>query len=577
MEVTVSDIFRRLFIPSLFFAFVASLAAPSALRAAPSVGPGKPAQLTFGAYLAGLYAQETRDYAAAASFYSRALEADPGAPELLGRAFLMDVADGRFAEATALAPRELRLDPQDAVAQLVLAIDRLKKGDKAGALSDAERMPLGGIHRFARPLVLAWMRVAVGDLPGAEAALDELDNFNGFAPLKFFQLGLVYDFMGHPNKALADFNKTLSLSSRTNWRLTDAIANFYLRHGEKKKADDLYKRFVKENPGSELAESVLHMRPSGPPRPIVDSAASGLAEALFDLASVLNQPETIDLALVYDRFALQLRPDYPLGQLLLADILSAEDRPAASLRILEAIPKNSPYSWSAQLRAAADLDALGRTDEATAKLKAMAAAEPKWAGASIQLGDILREKKDFADAAAAYRDAIARLQAAGMPERWSLYYSLGIALDRSNHWKQAEAALEHAIALKPDQPLVLNYLGYSWIDRGVKLHEGLAMIKKAVKLRPEDGYIIDSLGWAHYRLGQYKEAVKYLEKAVELVPDDPTINDHLGDAYWKAGRPIEARFQWRQALEFGPHKDKIKPIEAKLERGLGAPGHAGGG
>jgi tetratricopeptide (TPR) repeat protein len=577
MEVTVTEIYRRRLAPSLFFALAAILAAPRALHAAPSAEPGKPKQPPFGAYLAGLYAQETRDYAAAASFYSRALEADPGAPELLGRAFLMDVADGRFAEAQTLAPRELRLDPRDAVAQLVLAIDKLKRGDKAGALADAERMPLGGIHRFARPLVLAWVRVATGDLPGAEAALDELDNFNGFAPLKFFQLGLVYDFMGHPKKALANFKKTLSLSGRTNWRLTDAIANFYLRHGERQKAEELYQRFVKENPDSELAESVLQMRPKGTPRPVVDSAEAGLAEALFDLASVLNQPETIDLALVYDRFALDLQPHYALGQLLLADILSAEGRSAASLRALGEIPKDSPYSWAAQLRAAEDLNALGRTEEAIKKLQAMAAAEPKWASASIQLGDVLREKKDFAAGAAAYRDAIGRLKAAGLPERWSLYYSFGIALDRSDHWNEAEAAFEHALKLEPDQPLVLNYLGYSWVDRGVKLHQGLAMIEKAVKLRPEDGYIIDSLGWAHYRLGEYKKAVKYLEKAVELVPDDPTINDHLGDAYWRDGRPVEARFQWRQALEFGPHKEEIKPIEAKLERGLGPPGRAGGG
>ena len=573
-----TSISLRHLVPSLFLACAASLVAPAALLAAPSAAPIKPAQPPLGAYLAGLYAQETRDYAAAAAFYSRALEADPAAPELLGRAFLMDVADGRFAEARQLAPRELGLDPQDAVAQLVLAIDRLKQGDKAGALASAERMPLGGVHRFARPLVLAWTRVAAGDLPGAEAALDELDNFNGFAPLKFFQLGLVEDFTGHPDKAVANFTKTLSLSGRANWRLTDAIANFYRRQGDNRKAQELYQRFVKENPGSELAESVLGKAPAGRPQPLVASPTDGLAGALFDLASVLNQPETIDLALLYDRLALELRPDYPLAQLLLADILSTEDRAAASLRVLEAIPKDSLYSWSAQLRAAADLDALGRTDEAVSKLKAMEAAEPKWAGASIQLGDVLREKKDFSGAAAAYRDAVARLAAAGMPERWSLYYSLGIALDRSNQWQKAEAELEHALQLQPDQPLVLNYLGYSWIDRGVKLQQGLAMIEKAVKLRPEDGYIVDSLGWAHYRLGEFREAVKYLEKAVELVPDDPTINDHLGDAYWKAGRPVEARFQWRQALQFGPHEDEVKPIEAKLERGLGPPpGRAGGG
>ena len=164
-----------------------------------------------------------------------------------------------------------------------------------------------------------------------------------------------------------------------------------------------------------------------------------------------------------------------------------------------------------------------------------------------------------------------------MPPRWALYYSRGIAYERSNQWNLAEADLEHALELKPDQPLVLNYLGYSWIDRGEKLHRGLKMIEKAVELRPDDGYIVDSLGWAHYRLGDYASAVEYLEKALELVPEDPTINDHLGDAYWKSGRMTEARYQWRRALQFKPDKEDVKPIEAKLDRGLPTATRAGGG
>ena len=201
----------------------------------------------------------------------------------------------------------------------------------------------------------------------------------------------------------------------------------------------------------------------------------------------------------------------------------------------------------------------------------MAAEEPERAGADMQLGDLLRSKKRFAEAVDAYDEAIQRFEAAGMPERWSLYYSRGIALERSGQWQRAEADLLHALELKPDQPLVLNYLGYSWIDRGENLERGLKMIEKAVELRPEDGYIVDSLGWAHYRLGDYPSAVQYLEKAIELVPEDPTINDHLGDAYWQSGRPVEARYQWRRALQFGPQDDEIKPIQAKLDGGLSVP------
>jgi len=308
------------------------------------------------------------------------------------------------------------------------------------------------------------------------------------------------------------------------------------------------------------------------------SAADGLAEALFDLASVVNQPETTDLALLYDRCALELRPHLAVAQLLLADILSGQNKPQESLAILADIPANSRYSWSAQLRTAANLETLGRVDEAVAELRVMAAKEPERTSAEIQLGDLLRGQKRFSEAADAYSEAIRRLKAAGSPPYWSLYYSRGVAFERSDQWNRAEADLEHALELKPDQPLVLNYLGYSWIDRGQQLKRGLQMIEKAVALRPEDGYIVDSLGWAHYRLGDYAAAVEYLEKAVELVPDDPTINDHLGDAYWKSGRTTEARYQWRQALQFKPDKDDVKPIEAKLDSGLPAAStRAGGG
>jgi len=531
----------------------------------------------FGAYLAGRHAQERRDYAAAAAWFEDALKSDPESPELITRTFLMEASEGRFDRARALAEKELRLDPTDAVGQLILLIDRVKAGDKAGALARAETLPADGLHRFLGPLARAWTRMGMGDLAGADAALRQLERFNGLAPLEFYQLGLLYDFAGYPDTAEDNFKKTLDAAGQLNWRLTDAIANFYERHGRADKAVALYQRFIRENTGSELGESVLARKPTEPPAALIQTAEDGLAEALFDLASVVNQPETIDLALLYVRSALELRPHMPLAQLLLADVLSTQNKPEASLAVLAEIPPSSPYSWSARLRVAANLEMLNRTDEAITQLKGMSAEAPSRAGAAMQLGDLLRAKKRFAEAVEAYDEGMRRLSAAGIPERWSLFYSRGIALERSGQWKPSEADLLHALELKPDQPLVLNYLGYSWIDRGENLDRGLKMIEKAVELRPEDGYIVDSLGWAHYRLGDYSSAVQYLEKAIELVPEDPTINDHLGDAYWQSGRATEARFQWRRALQFGPEADEIKPIEAKLDRGLIPAPRSGGG
>jgi tetratricopeptide (TPR) repeat protein len=556
-------------------ALIAAGEAATVPGAATTVGR---AATPLGAYLAGRHAQEESDYGIAAQWYEQALRADPRSPEVISRTFLMEADEGRFDRAVALAEKALKLDPSDAVADLVMLADRAKAGDKSAALARAEALPEDGLHRYAGPLARAWTRMAVGNLVGAEAALGDLSKFDGFAPLEDFQLAMIYDFAGKTSTAEEYYKKTLDATGQLNWRLADAMANFYERHGRADQAAAIYQRFVKENAGSELAESMQALKPPATtPAPLIGSAVDGLAEALFDLASVVNRPETLELALIYDRCALDVRPNLTVAQLLLADILSDQGKYDESLAIVSRIPPNSRYAWSAQLRAAANLEALGRIDQAMAQLQAMAAKEPKWASAEIQLGDLLRGQKRFAEAGFAYTEAIKRLKGEGLPPRWALYYSRGIAYERSNQWNLAEADLEHALELKPDQPLVLNYLGYSWIDRGEKLHRGLKMIEKAVELRPDDGYIVDSLGWAHFRLGDYSSAVEYLEKALELVPEDPTINDHLGDAYWKSGRTTEARYQWRRALQFKPEKEDIKPIEAKLDGGLPAVTRAGGG
>ena len=524
----------------------------------------------FGEYLAGRHAQQRRDFSSAAKWFEKAIAADADSPEVISRSFMMEVSVGHFDRALALAPKELKLDPSDAIAQMVLLIDRLKAGDNAGALKYAAALPSDGVHRFIGPFALAWTRMAAGDLMGADTALQGLDKYNGFKALKVFQLALLYDFAKQPDKAQQFYDKALAGSDQLNWRLTDAVTNFDQRHGRAEKAKALYQKFIQQNAGSELAVAAL-ARPPGTPQPLIRTAADGLAEAMFDLASVLNQAETIDLSLLYDRFALALRPQFGLAQLLLSDVLSTQNKPEESLQVLSEIRQSSLYYPSARLRGAINLDTLERTDEAIAQLKAIAAEQPEAIAAEVQLGDILRNKKRYAEAVTAYDEAIRRAAAAGLPERWSLFYDRGVVLERSGQWERAEQDLRHALELKPDQPLVLNYLGYSWIDRGENLDQGLKMIEKAVELRPEDGYIVDSLGWAHYRMGDYAGAVEQLEKAIELVPQDPTINDHLGDAYWQSGRMTEARYQWRRALQFGPQENEIKPIEEKLESGLKPP------
>jgi Flp pilus assembly protein TadD len=187
--------------------------------------------------------------------------------------------------------------------------------------------------------------------------------------------------------------------------------------------------------------------------------------------------------------------------------------------------------------------------------------------AIMALGNVLRGHKKFAECADVYSKGVATI---ARPEKanWVIFYFRGICYERSKQWPKAEADLKKALELFPDQPHVLNYLGYSWIDQGINLDDGMTMIKSAVQQRPDDGYIVDSLGWAYYKLGNYEEASKNLERAIELKPEDPTINDHLGDAYWRVGRVLEAKFQWAHARDLKPDPEDLPKIEEKLKAGL---------
>ncbi|HZT50748.1 MAG TPA: tetratricopeptide repeat protein, partial [Stellaceae bacterium] len=386
-------------------------------------------------------------------------------------------------------------------------------------------------------------------------------------------LGLIADLADRTDEAQQAYAALLASETQPTWRVVDVVGNFYERHGQAAAARELYQRFAGEDSETDAAAAGLERVAAGtvPPR-LVTTPAQGAAEALFDLASLLNQRETQDSALLYARLALELQPDFALARLLAAEIREQQGRTEDALALYKGIDPKSPLAWSARLRVALALDSLGRTDEALSMLRAMAEERPTLPEPLIELGDVLRSHNRFAEAAHAYDGAIARSKID--KKAWRVFYDRGVALERSAQWPRAEADLKHALALDPEQPMALNYLGYSWIDRGINLNEGLKLIQRAVELRPNDGYIVDSLGWAFYRLGNYQRASELLEHAIELLPEDPTINDHLGDAYWRTGRLAEARYQWRRALQFGPEAGEVKSIESKLDRGLAQPPQA---
>lgn len=522
-----------------------------------------------GAYLAARHAHAQRDNRSAADFFKAALAKDPDNVELLQSAFALLATEGRMEEAAELAQRLVTYDPNASIAAMLLAVQDAKAGDFAGVEKRIANLPRRGINAFIGPLLVAWARVGQDNVDGALQVLSPMSNNSHLATLHDFHAGLITDLAGRDKAAADYYRSTIASPGGLTLRAVQAIGAFYQRTGQQEQARELYARYRQEHPESELLDEAALLAQGKDSRRLIGSARMGMAEAFFAAATAIRQSNAGDSAMLFVRMALVLQPDFPLAQVLLADSLQSLGRLPDANVVYRSIGSDSVLWYTAQLRVAANLDELGETGQAVDLLRSLSGARPKVPDALIALGEVLRKHERFAEAAEAYDAAFARIEKIDN-RHWALFYSRGISLERSKQWGRAEADFLRALELEPDQPYVLNYLGYSWVEQGVNLDKAKAMIEKAVALRPNDGYIVDSLGWVLYRTGDYAGAVRQLERAVELRPDDPTINDHLGDALWRVGRQTEARFQWQRALHLEP-EDKLKDeIQAKLRDGLPA-------
>lgn len=521
-----------------------------------------------GAYMAGRFAYAHGDTRAAASLLSRAAAADPDNTELQQLAFTLLLAEGRLDEAAPLAERLLLIDEEAPLPTMLLGVRAASKGDFAAAQKRFEAMPRKGLNAFLAPLMLAWSREGQGDPDGALALLKPTGAAAAFGPVFELHAGMVADLANRPDEA--ERHLRAALEGQGSLRAVETAGAFFQRSGRLDEARALYARYHGGQPDRSLFDGDRAIA-AGPNLPrTVTGAADGLAESLFDTASLARQGGANDLALVFGRLALGLRPNFPLCQLLLADVLSRQGRLDEAEPIYHAIDPASSAADYARLRLAVNFDEAGRTEEAIAELRRLIDLRPDSYDAAMTLGDVYRSHKRFAEAAEAYDLAVRRAAPPGTPpnpQLWPLYYARGIALERSGQWPRAEADFLQALRLKPEQPDVLNYLGYSWVDQGINLEEGRSLLERAVRLRPNDGAIVDSLGWALYRLGDFAGAVKYLERGVELKPEDPTVNEHLGDALWRSGRLDEARFQWQRALSLNPEPEQIEALKAKVSSG----------
>jgi tetratricopeptide (TPR) repeat protein len=520
-----------------------------------------------GNFLAGQTALGQRDTEVAAEYLERARKLDPGNPALTERLFITELSNGKLEKAEKLASEVIEFNSQHRMARLVLGLQAFngrRYEEARGHFNEASYTPIG---ELTSALLNAWSYAGEGSLNAAIAALDKLDGNESFANFKSFHAALISDYLKSNIRADAAYKKAYQ-DAGSSLRVTQAYGNYLQRNGRNEEARKIYEEFLSGSEGNALVEeSLAALSSSKKPEHFINTPQSGAGEALFSLAAAMNDDQSIDIALLYAQLALTYSNDKPVMLTMLGDVLATAQRYEAANAAYEKIELFSPLKPHAETEIALNLQRLDKREDGIARVKALLAREPKNYEGWVTLGNLNRNGENYAAASDAYDEAL-KLVTKLERKHWTLLYFRGISYERQKKWPLAEADFRKALELVPDEPSVLNYLGYSLIDANMKLDEAIAMVKKAVELRPNDGYIVDSLGWAHYQLRDFDEAVVHLERAVDLKAGDPIIAEHLGDAYWRVGRRLEANFQWQHAKDNKPEPEDLKRILDKLKNGL---------
>ena len=520
-----------------------------------------------GAYLAARHGEIENDFAKAAEFANTALIGNPDDLPLMESAVMAQISLGQIDRALAVARLLVSRDAGNQIANLAIATSLVrnqnytqlyeltKNGDAIGPLVDG--------------LLAGWAQFGAGRMTEALSLFDAVAAEPGLSSFGLYHKALALMLAG-------DFEAADAILSQQGTRLPAT------RRGVMAQAQVLSQLERNEEAialidgvfGQELDPGLALMRAQLAAGDTLDvtavrSARDGMAEVFFSVARALEMEADANYTLLYARVSQALRPDLVEATLLAAALLDQLEQFDLATAAYDSIPESDPAFQAAELGRASTLRRAGKQDTAIEVLTRLSESHPEFSAVHIALGDIMRGEEDYPAAIAAYTRSVELI---GTPAAgdWATYFARGIAYERNGDWPDAEADFRLALTLQPDQPRVLNYLGYSYVEKQQNLDEALAMIVRAVEQRPGDGFITDSLGWVLYRLGRYEEAVLQMERAVELMPVDPILNDHLGDVYWAVGREREARFQWRRAMSFDPEEVDATRIRRKLDIGLDA-------
>ncbi len=520
-----------------------------------------------GSYLSANQANRNNDYAAAAEYYSKALLQDPDDGFILQNALLAYVAIGEMDSAIQLSDEIIKLKYGSQLSDLMLLTSHIKTKKYDEAL-DLLKTSKERISPLLAGLVMGWVNVGAGDMSAATEQFNKMkepDALRIFAQYhKALAVATAGDFELADKLIQADGENTLHVNRGS----IIAHAQIMSQLGKFEEAEELLTRSLTGTADQQLRSLFQKIKAKeAVPFDFIKTADDGISEAFLTLASVLSGDGDERLSLIYGRIAQYLRTDNIQALLLLSDILQGQEQFDLATDLLAQVPTTHPLYLNAEISRADTLLDAGKPDAAIAVLQGLASSHPDVARVQMVLGDVYSDEKKFRDASKAYTETISMLENEGGAQ-WFVYYARAVAFERLDNWESAETDFRKALELSPNQPAILNYLGYSLVEKRMKLDEAQDMIERAVKARPNDGFITDSLGWVLYRVGKFEEAVAPMERAVELVPTDPIINDHLGDVYWKVGRTREARFQWSRALSFNPEEKDATRIRHKLDVGL---------
>jgi tetratricopeptide (TPR) repeat protein len=550
---------------------VSILAAPAAYSEVIPADTGDPDSGTLlGNYLSGRIARDSHDTMAAAEFYSKALADDPENEIILEQTFLLETAAANWDRAIELARDLAAVEPSHRVAQFMLGLEAFKKHDYKVAEKHFAAARQGPIADLTSTLARAWVEEADGRHSDAFATLDTLSSADWAQYYQRYHRALIADVAGRHQLASQAYEQAFK-ANPTTLRVADAYARHAVNANDRELAIDTLKAHIAKAGPHPLSEALLKDIQDGKTPPLIAATPNdGLAEVFYGIGDALAGEGGLDMGVIFLQFSLYLKPDFPLAHVALAEAYENAQKYDAEIAAFDQIPRDSPLWLSVQIQKAFALNSLEKVDEAKALLEKLTEEYPDDTRPLDALGNILRSHERYGEALEYYSKAVALIDKPTQ-ENWPLFYSRGVCNERRKDWPAAEADFKEALQLSPDESLVLNYLGYSWVDQGMNLKQAMDYIRKAVKLKPDDGYYVDSLGWAYYRLGNMPAAVENLERAVELKPDDPTINDHLGDAYWRVGRTLEAKYQWSQALSLDPEPEQIETLNKKIASGLEEP------